>query len=176
MTEQGAALMVLDSVFKQIDAKWPEIQRILDRLLEKAGRPPLKEDFARFNFQLAVIGLNSRQCFDIYPKERSERLLALTFSVLHSQFPDARHSKAVLATVKKYIDTYNHAQTAIASPLEMVTKLYYYTIGLKNVELFVADKVAYGPEPIIIEYLSNALLFFSGKWEAIDGKYELMDN
>ena len=50
----------------------------------------------------------------------------------------------------------------------------YYKIGLDNTEQIVVDESYFVPEPNLVGYLSKSLMMFSGKWEHLNERYEVV--
>lgn len=171
ISEENAAAFVLDSVFKQADQQWPEHFRTLNKLLMDAGFNVVNPEFAKFNFTMAAIALNGRAAFDIFPRDQAERLFAATMRILEKFLGDG--FPAVKNLIVKYNEAYNNGIMHIRNPALDVGTLLYYKMGFDNTEQKVVDERYYAAAPKVVEYLVNALIFFTGKWEIVNERYKL---
>ncbi|MCB9231860.1 MAG: hypothetical protein H6581_09370 [Bacteroidia bacterium] len=175
ITENGAAVMVLDSVFKQADSKFPEIGDNLNNLLTSGGSQPLNPGFAQFAFTIAVAAVNLRAAYDIFPREKAERLFVHTMRIFEIQLKNPQHLAAVTNTIRKYITAYNEGIASIHNPLDHVANQLYYNMGLKNVSIGQGASRSIAAAPNIVKYLATSLLSFTGKWDAMNSRYEILD-
>lgn len=175
ISENGASVMVLDSVFKQADSKYSEIWENLNKLLAERGAPPLKQGFSQFAFTIAVTSVNMRTAYDIFPRDKAERLFVHTMHLFEMQLKNPTHLAAVTNSIRKYITAYNDGLTAVHNPLDHVAHLLYYNMGMKNVGTSKAGQSSVGANPGIVKYLASSMLFFSGKWEALNGKFDILN-
>lgn len=175
LPEKTASVRVLDSVLDQVDRAWPEIYQQVDRVLAERKQPSVNPQMAKFQFTLAVLAINVRATFDVYPEETAKRLMGYTMLVFESHFPDPKMFKMITASVDQYIKAWNDGLLRIENPAKKVSAHLYYNMGLRNITHRVGDKKYKAPDLLVIEYISQALILFGGKWEAIDMKYELQD-
>jgi hypothetical protein len=168
-----ACAMVLDSLLKQLDRQWPDILGNLVPLLKEARvYPKVNEQMAKFNFTLALIAVNIRATFDVFPREMgtllTERMFSLLRDSFHKDFP------LVQSSILKFIEAYDMGILRIHNPLLDLGMLLYYKIGLENTEQKVVDEEYYAPDPSVVDYLSHVLMMYAGKWEFLIQRYEIV--
>lgn len=174
ISETGASVNVLDTIFKQIDSKWPEVW---DKIMEIAANEQMRlpqSEYCKFNFMIAVTSINLRATFDRLPKAQAERIFKFTLTVFQQHFGDPKVFSAVVKSVTNYHEAYNQAMIRIESPTLEVARMLYYNLGMQNVARAVVDKPFYAPEPKMVEYLDSVLLFFAGHWDALCDKYDIL--
>lgn len=173
LPEEQACAMVLDSLLKQLDKQWTDILTHLVPLLKEAKvYPKVNEQVAKFNFTLAIIGVNIRATYDVFPPPLAAQLAERLFSILKNSFQKEFH--IVQAAILKFIEAYDMGILRIRNPLVDVGMLLYYKIGLENTEQKVVDEEYYIPAPQVVEYLSFVLMQFAGKWETLLQRYEIV--
>ena len=147
--------------------------RAVERIVAETELKISPNDYAKFNYSLAVLAVNMRSTFDLVQRPQAERLFTLLQSLLRKNFNDDKAYHAVTNTLTKSIEAYNSGILKIRNPLQDVAMLLYYKIGMQNTEQQVVDESYYVPEPKLVEYLMNSLALFTGKWEMLLEKYEL---
>lgn len=173
ITEINAVAAVMDSIFQQVDNHWFEIWSPVERGLENAQMDIPNAEFVKFNYSLAVLAVNFRAAFDLFPRPQAERFFTHMQNLLLQQLGQSRSSQAVLGTVVKFTEAYNNGILRIKNPLHEVAMLLYFKIGLQNTEQKVVDEKYYVPEPEMVDYLERSLLLFAGKWDLIRNRYEV---
>lgn len=173
LTEHKAVIMVMDAIFKQSDLRWPELSGPLFKLLADSGMRATRPDYVKFHLSIASLAINMRSLFDLFPRARAVRIFDEHLEILKTFFPDPAQYKAVENTLGKYIEAYNEGIYKIHNPVQDVAMYMYYKIGLENTQQEVVDEKFYAPEPDIQEYLCNALMMFTGKWEFMLERFEL---
>jgi len=174
ITELNAVAAVMDSVFQQVDEKWGVIWEPAGRMADEIGMQLNNLNFIKLNFQIAALSVNMRSLFDLVPRVQSERMFTILQDMLKHNLGNDKAYYAVVNMMKKYIEAYNAGIIKIASPLREVAMLLYYKIGLGNTEQTVVDEHFYVPDPRLLDYLTNAITMFSGKWEHLLNNYELV--
>ncbi|MEM7035568.1 MAG: hypothetical protein AAF570_01240 [Bacteroidota bacterium] len=174
ITDLNAVAAVMDIVFQQVEERWPEIWNPVVEALNARRIPHASHEFVRFNYSLAVLAINFRSAFDIFPRDQAEHLFTHFQRLLKKNLGDGAGFHAVQNSVVKYIDAYNNGILNIRNPIHDVAMLLYYKIGMDNTEQKVVDEAYYIPEPKIVEYLTKSLTLFTGKWEMLLGKYEVV--
>lgn len=173
LPEEQACAMVLDSLLKQLDKQWTDILSHLVPLLKEAKvYPKVNEQIAKFNFTLAIIGVNIRSTYDVFSQPLASQLAERLFSILKNSFK--KEFPIVQAAILKFIEAYDMGILRIRNPLVDVGMLLYYKIGLENTEQKVVDEEYYIPAPQVVEYLSFVLMQFAGKWETLLQRYEIV--
>ena len=173
ITEINAVAAIVDSIFQQIDDHWAKIWEPVNESLQQILATAPSPDFVKFNYSLAALSINIRSSFDLFPRPQAERLFTMVQNLLLKQLGSGDGFKAVQNSIGKYIEAYNNGILNIRNPLHDVATLLYYKIGLKNTELTIADESYYVPEPKIVDYLSNSLLLFAGKWDSLLQRFEI---
>lgn len=173
ISEINAAAAIMDAVFQQVDLRWDQIWSPVDEWLTQQEISRNKPDFVKFNYSLAVLAINFRAAFDLFPKAQAERLFTHLQNLLRKQLGEGQGFQAVRSAVLKYVEAYNNGLLNIRNPLWDVATLLYYKIGLQNTQQTVVDESYYVPEPRMVEYLSNSLMMFAGKWEHLQQRFEL---
>lgn len=174
ITEINAVAAVMDSVFQQVEDHWPKIWTPVEKNLLDSGIALQKSDFIRFNYSLAVLAINFRGVFDLVPRSQAERLFTHLQQFLQRQLDNEDGYRAVQATIMKYIEAYNSGILRIKNPVKDVAMLLYYKIGLENTEQMVVDEPFFAPDPEFVDYLTNSLMMFVGKWDLLLKKYEMV--
>ncbi len=173
LSERTAAVRVLDGVLDQIERQWPGIYQAVDGVLRERHQPTIDPPKAKFQFTLAAIAINLRATFDVFPLEIAKRLMKYTMFVFESHFPDPKMFQLITDSVDRYIKAWNDGLLRIENPAKKVSAHLYYNMGLRNITHTVGDRKYKAPDLVVIDYLSQVLVLFGGKWEAIDMKYEL---
>lgn len=173
ITEINAAAAVMDSIFQQVEVHWFQIWEPVGQTLTDLGIPHGKTEFVRFNYSLAALAVNFRAAFDLFPKEQAERLFTHLQNLLRKQLGSGEGFQAVRNTMLKFVEAYNNGVLHIRNPLWDVATLLYYKIGLRNTQQTVVDESYYVPDPKMIEYLSNSMIMFAGKWELLLQRFDL---
>jgi|GEM_PF-2269121 len=174
ITEINAVAAVMDSVFQQVEDHWGQIWTPVEKNLVDSRVPVQKSDFIRFNYSLAVLAINFRGVFDLLPRSQAERLFTHLQKLLRKQLDNEEGYLAVQGTIMKYIEAYNAGILRIKNPVKEVAMLLYYKIGLENTEQMVVDEAFFAPDPSFVEYLTNSLMMFVGKWDLLLNKYNLV--
>lgn len=174
ITERNAVAAIMDSVFQQIDERWDQIWQPVERILDQLPVRKPKSNFVKFNYSLAALAINMRATFDIFPQHQAERMFTTMQALLEKQLGEGKGFHAVTNTIVKFTEAYNNGIIKIDNPVNEVAMLLYYKIGLGNTEQQVVDEKYYVPEPKIVDYLSRSLTIFTGKWEALVQKYQVV--
>ncbi len=174
ITEVNAVAAVMDSVFQQVDERWPQIWMPTEQALREAGVKLEKSEFIKFTFSLAVIAINFRACFDLFYPPQAERLFTILQQLLQKQLGEGPKFVAVRNAIIKYIEAYNNGVLKIRNPVLDVAMLLYYKIGLENTEQKLVDETYFMPEPDMVDLLTRSLTMFLGKWDLLVERYELV--
>lgn len=173
ISELNAVAAIIDSVFQQVDDHWGKIWSPVENGLQNANIGTPDSQFVKFNFSLAVLAINFRATFDLFPRAQSERLFSQLQQLLHKQLGGGDGFAAVQSAIGKYIEAYNAGILQIRNPVQDVATLLYYKIGLKNTEQHVVDETFFAPDPNVVGYLASSLMLFTGKWETLLQRFEL---
>ena len=169
ISEHSASVSVLDLIFKQVDYFWPGVWDDLSNMMNSIpGKHPTPE-VAKFNFILATTSLNLRKAFDLFPREQAERIFIQTLKLYEMQFREPRQFHAITGIIRKYMDAYNLGLTSLSNPIDQVSLLLYASLGLKS------PQGGNGADAGIASFLTETLMNFSGKWEAMNEKYEVVE-
>lgn len=174
ITEINAVAAVMDSVFQQVESHWYQVWGPVEKSLHETGIPLQKSEFIRFNYSLAVLAINFRAAFDLVPRRQAERLFTYLQQFLQKQLDNKDGFLAVKASILKYIEAYNTGILKIHNPVKDVATLLYYKIGMENTEQTVVDESFFAPDPAMVDYLSQSLMLFVGKWDMLLQKYDLI--
>jgi hypothetical protein len=173
ISELNAVAAIVDSIFQQVDERWDTVWSPVAQSLQEAGIPIEKSDFVKFNFSLAVIAINFRTAFDIFHSAQAERFFTMLQDLLKEQLGGKEGYQAVINAILKYIEAYNNGILKIRNPVLDVAMLLYYKIGLQNTPQQVVDETYFIPEPQMVEYLSNSLTMFLGKWDMLVQRFDI---
>jgi hypothetical protein len=173
ISENNAVAAVVDGIFRQVDEQWPVVWLPVEESLRASHVSIEKSEFVKFNFTLAVLAINFRASFDIFPKSQAERFFTLLQELLKRQLGD-KGFVPVMNAIIKYIDAYNNGVLKIHNPVTDVAMLLYYKIGLKNTAQTVVDETYWIPEPQMVDYLTQMLGRFLGKWEHMLDRYDVV--
>lgn len=176
ITEINAAAAVVDGIFGMVDDRWGQVWPALEALIAQSGQTAPKQDFARFNFSLAVLAVNFRSAFDLMPRLQAERIFTHMMILLEKQIGAGPAIAAIRNAIIKYVEAFNAGILAIRSPLQDVSMLYYYKIGLKNIQLKVVDEPYFIPDPQTVEYIGRAMTMFLGRWEMLLERYQIVSS
>jgi len=174
ITEINAVAAIMDTIFQQVDNHWFEIWDPVQRGLENARMTIPNHEFVKFNYSLAVLAINFRAAFDLYTRDQAERLFSHLQTLLTHQLGQSDSTQAVIGMIIKFTEAYNNGILRIKNPLSEVAMLLYFKIGLKNTEQKVVDETYFVPEPEMIAYLERSLMLFTGKWENLNQRFELV--
>ncbi len=174
ITEINAVAAVMDSVFQQVETHWFKIWGPVEESFRENKVPLEKSEFVRFNYSLAVIAINFRAAFDLFPRSQAERMFTYLQHFLRKQLADEKGYAAVRTTIQKYIEAYNSGILKIHNPVKDVATLLYYKIGLENTEQAVVDESFFAPDPTMVDYLAQSLMLFTGKWEMMMQRFEVV--
>lgn len=174
ITEANAVAAVMDSIFQQVETHWFKIWGPVEESFQENGVPLQKSEFIRFNYSLAALAINFRTTFDLFPRSQAERLFTYLQQFLHKQLGSDKGYAAVRTTVQKYIEAYNAGILKIHNPVKDVATLLYYKIGMENTEQMVVDETFYAPDPNMVDYLTQSLMLFTGKWEMMLQRFEVI--
>ena len=174
ITEINAVAAVMDSIFQQVETHWYQIWGPVEASLVEHRIPMPKTEFIRFNYSLAALAINFRATFDLFPRSQAERLFTYLQQFLFKQLDDSKGYAAVRTTVEKFIEAYNTGILKIKDPVKEVATLLYYKIGLDNTEQTVVDETFYAPDPTMVDYLSNSLKLFVGKWDMLLNRFDVV--
>ncbi|MEM0998724.1 MAG: hypothetical protein AAGN35_16820 [Bacteroidota bacterium] len=173
ISEVNAVAAIMDTCFSQVEEKWDVLWRPIHRIMREAGQKVAKKEFARFNFALAVLAVNTRSTFDLLPGDQAERLFVHLERMLERNLGGGAGYHAVRNSLVKFTEAYNNGVLHIRNPLVDVATLLYYKIGMQNTQQFVVDESYYVPEPRLVDYLVRALTMFIGKWDLLLERYQL---
>lgn len=173
ISELNAVAAIIDSIFQQVDDHWGKIWEPVANGLQNAQVALPTPQFVKFNYSLAALSINFRATFDLFPRVQAERLFSMLQGFLQKQLGSGEGFFAVQNTIAKYIEAYNNGILNIRNPVHDVATLLYYKIGLKNTQQNVVDEAYYVPEPKIVDYLSNSLMLFAGKWDSLLQRFEV---
>lgn len=176
ISEINAAAAVMDGIFDMVDERWDQVWPALEALISETGQPLPKSEFARFNFALAILSVNFRAAFDLLPRGAAERIFTTMLQLLETQLGPGPAFAAVKNAILKYVEAFNTGILAIRSPLQDVSMLYYYKIGLKNIRLQVVDEPYFIPDPKTVDYLGRAMTMFVGRWEMLLERFQIVSN
>ena len=170
ISEDGAAITVLDQIFKQMDYEWPGVWDKLNEMVQDTSGQQLNSEFAKFSLILATTSLNLRAAFDLFPKAQAERIFIQTMKLYEQQFKNPKQFYVITAVIRKFMDVYNVAITSMSDPFEQVAFQLYHNLGIKipNTKPGTADSG-------IVAYLSHLLMEFSGKWDRVRENYEVVE-
>ena len=175
ISEANAVAAIMDTCFNQVEEKWDILWRPIPNMMLQAGQKVGKKEFARFNFALAVLAVNTRSTFDLMPNEQAERLFALLERMLERNLGGGAGYHAVRNSLVKFTEAYNNGILHIRNPLVDVATLLYYKVGMQNTRQTVVDESFYVPEPTMVDYLVRALTMFVGKWDLLLQRYTLKE-
>lgn len=171
ITEQNAVAMVLNSIIKEINANWAEIWNKLHSLEGVQIPPDLTSEFAKFQFILATSAVNLRVAFDLFGRRKGERLFNYHMGVMKQFLKDEEKFKVVQKKTLAYMDAYNRGIMSVSNPANMVA-----------IELVLNFRIQPGPDqpasffdPASADYLSKALVIFSGKWEKMEKMFDIKE-
>lgn len=170
ISENGAAITVLDQIFKQIDYEWPGVWDKLNEMVQETSNQQLNAEFAKFSLILGATAMNLRAAFDLFPKAQAERIFIQTMKLYEQQFKNPKQFYVITAVIRKLMDVYNVAITSMANPFEQVAFQVYQNLGIK-----VPGAKPGTADHGIVAYLSHLLMEFSGKWDRIRENYEVME-
>ena len=174
ITEINAVAAVMDSIFQQVETHWYQIWGPVEESLKENNIPVQKSEFIRFNYSLAALAINFRSTFDLFPRSQAERLFTYLQQFLYKQLDDPKGYSAVRSTIEKFIEAYNTGILKIHNPVKDVAMLLYYKIGMENTEQTVVDETFYAPDPTMVDYLTQSLMLFVGKWEMLLKRYDVV--
>ncbi len=174
ITEVNAVAAIMDSVFQQVETHWYQIWGPVEKSFLENGVPLEKSEFIRFNYSLAALAINFRSTFDLFPRSQAERLFTYLQQFLHKQLGNDTGYAAVRSTIQKYIEAYNAGILKIHNPIKDVATLLYYKIGLDNTEQTVVDESFFAPDPTMVDYLTQSLTLFLGKWDMLLKRFEVI--
>lgn len=175
ITELNAVAAVMDSIFQQVDERWGVIWLPAEQALRESGVKLEKSEFIKFNFSLAVLAINFRTAFDLFPPAQAERLFTILQQLLKDQFGEGQAFVAIRNALLKYIEAYNNGILKIRNPVLDVSMLLYYKIGLQNTAQKVVDETYYVPEPEMVDLLTRSLTMFLGKWDILLERFEVVN-
>lgn len=175
ISEVNAVAAIMDTCFNQVEERWEILWKPIPGMMQRVGQKVAKKDFARFNFALAVLAVNTRSTFDLMPNDRAERLFAHLERMLERNLGGGAAYHAVRNSLVKFTEAYNSGILKIRNPLVDVATLLYYKIGMQNTRQAVVDEAYYVPEPQLLDYLVRALTMFIGKWDLLLERYQLKD-
>jgi hypothetical protein len=174
ISERNAAAAVMDGIFSLVDERWFQVWEPVAHVIADQGKSIPKPEFARFNFSLAILAVNFRATFDLFPQAQAERIFGQMLGLLEQQIGNPQGFTAVKNAVMKYIEAYNNGIIAIRNPLNDVAMLYYFKIGLENTKQTIVDETYYIPEPRIVDLSMRGMMMFMGRWELLLERYELV--
>jgi hypothetical protein len=175
ITEENAAGMVLDALLKQTEKSWEEIWLTLQDLLGKTSRPLTDKNYARLNFLLATIALNMRAGFDVYDKARAERLMTYMVKILEKLFGEGEKFETVRTSLMRYIEAYNQGIYNIRNPVIDVSMVMFGMMDQEAMMLKIVGEANARPltQPVL-QFLTNSLMLFAGKWEIINNNFDVV--
>ena len=170
ISENGAAITVLDQIFKQMDYEWPGVWDKLNEMVQDTSGQQLNAEFAKFSLILGATALNLRATFDLFPKAQAERIFIQTMKLYEAQFKNPKQFYVITAVIRKIMDVYNVAITSMSDPFEQVAFQVYHNLGIK-IQGAKAGTADHG----IVAYLSHLLMEFSGKWDKLRENFEVLE-
>ena len=173
ITEQNAVATVLNSLIKEINANWGEVWSKLNTIC--AGRIPegLNPEFAKFQFILAASAVNLRVAFELFGRRKGERMFNYHMNVMKQFLGDDDRFRAVQKSTLAYMDAYNRGIMNINSPASTVAIELVLNFQIRPG----ADSPSFGMmfDPAAADYLSKALVIFSGKWEKMEQMFDIKE-
>ena len=170
ISENGAAITVLDQIFKQMDYEWPGIWDSLNEMVQETSGQQLNSEFVKFSLILGATALNLRTAFDLFPKSQAERIFIHTMKLYEQQFKNPKQFYVITAVIRKLMEVYNVAVTSMSNPFEQVAFQVYHNLGIK-----IPGAKAGTADVGIVAYLSHLLIEFSGKWDRLRENFEVME-
>lgn len=171
--EDEAVILITRALFSDAEKHWPRIREILNNTISyhtlNAGMDGVNSNQLAF----AALSYTLRNLYDIFPNDIAKRLF-----VKHLQAILKAVGEQTFETVQKhimeYIQLFNQAIIRQADPIREMSKYLYYLLGYQDIEYSNGSGMKHGPEPKVLDNLSEAIQAFGTRWPVLLNHYQVI--